>query len=113
MTETGPSFAREIELISNSESMLRLIDALKSLDRDSMTRVLAAYLFFKSRGRDKDLVGFLLSNELGSVISIAFRLAPAIATGLLVDGRFRSLFFGAVSSSIRGSSADPRSDRPR
>jgi hypothetical protein len=107
MAETEQDI-NELERLSSSGSMLRLVDALRGLDRETVSQLLSAYLYFRSEGRpNKEFLDYLLRRRLYSLVTVLFTLVPAVAPGLLFDGKFRSLLLGAALSRT------PRRDAPR
>jgi hypothetical protein len=67
------------------------------LDRDTLAEFLAAYLFFKSRGRTNgDLALFVITKKFGKVVTMAMSVIVALIPGLLFDKEFRSVILAAV-----------------
>ena len=109
MGESDASDLRELESFSSSESMLRLVDALRGLDRETLSQVISAYLYFRSKGRsDRDFLEFILKKRLPATAMMALTLLGAVLPGLISDAKFRSVFIGAVSSVVRGRSDGSR-----
>ena len=84
--------------------MLRLADSIRSLSKEDISRVIAAYLLFKSRGRSsRDLVTFLATNEFWRSVGIGLRVFPPLVIGMVGDSEFRALVFSALATSGRES----------
>ncbi len=92
----------EIRRISSSEAFLRFADSILSLDRDTVSNIIVAYLYFKSlRKTNREFLSFFATKRMGISIDIGFKLLPTLASGILTDRDFRSLMLAIVRSSIR------------
>ena len=85
--------ATEIRRIANNKSIRKLSSSIKKdLDRETLSKILSAYLVLKANGHtDKDFVNYLTRKETGSTFRLGFKMAGAVAPALLIDGEFRSL----------------------
>ncbi len=91
----------EIERIASSAAMLRLTDSILNLDRDDVSRIITAYIHFKSRGRpNRDFLSFVATMQLKSSINISLNILPSLIAGFLSDRDFRELAFTTLESTI-------------
>jgi hypothetical protein len=91
----------EIRKLSTSPSFLKLSDSiLKNLDRDTLSELLAGYLYFKSNGRsNSDFAFFIATHKFSKVATITMSVLAVILPGLILDKAFRSVVFRAGKSS--------------
>jgi hypothetical protein len=103
------SDSSEIQKLSSSRAMLRISDAVLGLDRRDLSRLVAAYLHFKSEGKsDRDLLQYLLTNELDIAFRLGLNILPAIVAGLFGDGDFRALVFDLAASRVMPRHREPQ-----
>ncbi|HZW56232.1 MAG TPA: hypothetical protein VFF30_08095 [Nitrososphaerales archaeon] len=83
----------QIRRLSNSTSVRNLSEAIhKSLDEETISRIISSYLYFKSNGRpDKDFAAYLGTNELRNTLAIALNVIGAMLPALIFDKEFRVL----------------------
>jgi hypothetical protein len=84
---------REIERISRKQSIQKLSNTLlKDLNRDLLSRMIAAYMVLKANGHnDADFAKYLTTKETKKLLKLGFGAASALLPSLLTDGEFRSL----------------------
>ncbi len=84
---------RQIKRLSRSNWVLGISDAvLRSLDQTTISRMMAAYLYFKANGRqDKDFIGFITTKELWSTATIGLNVMGAVLPAMIFDKEFRIL----------------------
>ena len=71
------------------------------MDRDTLAELLAAYLYFKSKGRTSgDFALFVVTKKFGKGVTIAMNVIVALIPGLLFDKEFRSVILAAVIRSV-------------
>lgn len=89
-------------LLSNSPYYLKLADSiLRKLDRRTLAKLLASYMYFKSSGKpDSYFVRYILMDDLPLVLTIASSVAPILAAAILSDRTFRSLFASLLIGTI-------------
>ena len=105
MANTIVSDRDAIQRLWSSPSFLRLADSiLSNLDRKDLAKIIASYLYFKSRGRrDSDFVFFVVS-EFPEIVFMAFRAGiPVIIPAVLTDKTFRALLISFAEKSLIGS----------
>jgi hypothetical protein len=83
----------QIKRLSKSNWVLGLSDAvLKSLDEPTVSRMMSAYLYFKSNGRpNKDFLGYIATKELWSTMAIGLNVLGAAIPAMIFDKEFRTL----------------------
>lgn len=93
-----------IQGILSSPSFLRLADSIiANLDRRDLAKIIAAYLYFKSRGRTDSDFAFFVISEYPEVVFMAFRAGiPVIIPAMLTDKTFRTLLINFAEKSLRG-----------
>ena len=93
----------DIQRLSSSPSFLKLADSiLTDLDRDTLAEFIAAYLYFKSKGRaNTDFAFFIVAKKFSKVVSLAMNVLGAMIQGLLLDKEFRSVIFDAAMKSFK------------
>lgn len=84
---------KQIRRLSNSTSIRNLTTAIhKSLDEETLSRVISSYLYFKSNGRsDKDFATYLGTAELWNTLAIGLNVMGAALPALIFDKEFRVL----------------------
>ena len=89
--------------LSASPSFLKLADViLANMDRVTVSELLASYLVLRAKGQsDKDFALFLVTTKPEKVMKISFGIFSALFQGVLLDGEFRSLVIGAISSTFK------------
>lgn len=104
MSEKRDEDVAQVEKIASSAAMLRLADSILTLDRGDVSRLITAYLYYKSVGRwDRDFLSYVATKELKSSISIGLGILPSLVTGFLSDRDFRELILAALEAAIRRS----------
>jgi hypothetical protein len=83
----------QIKRLSRSNWVIGIADSvLKSLDRQTVSKMMSGYLYFKSNGRpDKDFVGYVTKKELWSTVAIGLNVMSAVIPAMLFDKEFRTL----------------------
>jgi len=109
------SDAEEIQELASSASFLRLADSLLlSLDRDTLAEFIAAYLYFKSKGRTPADFGlFLVTKRFGKATTIAINVIAALIPGLLFDKAFRSVVWAAGMGLVRKKQVRSEPEKPK
>lgn len=107
--------AEEIQKLASSQSFLRLADSLLvSLDRDTLSEFLAAYLYFKSKGETNlDFALFVATRKFGKAVTISMNVIAALIPGLLNDKAFRSVVFAAGLGFIRNRQPHSKSEESK
>ena len=91
--------------LSSSPYLAALADSvLESLDRETLTELLAYFLYQRSRGRGSlgDLAAHAISKRPLKWLGVATSATPTLLAGLLADGEFRSAVLSSVKHWIRG-----------
>jgi hypothetical protein len=99
-----------VRRLSNSPYLAAVADSvLENLDRETLTELLAYYLYQRSKGRGdlRDLAAHAVSKRPWKWLDIATNATAALIAGMLSDGEFRSVVLSSVKLWIRGS---PRPD---
>jgi hypothetical protein len=84
----------EINKLLESPNFLKLADAiLENLDRKTLAEIIAAYLYFKARGRkDSEFSRYIASQELMKILSFTIWTGVSvILPAILRDRNFRNL----------------------
>jgi hypothetical protein len=84
---------RNIDRIARKKPIQKISNAvLEDLDRDSLARMISAYMVLKANGHtDADFLKYLTTKETKKVLKLGFGAAGAMLPSLLTDGEFRSL----------------------
>ena len=83
----------QIKRLSDSSSIASLSSAImQGLNEDSISRIIASFLYFKSNGRpDKDFVTYLGTKEIWTTLTIGLNVMGALVPALIFDKEFRVL----------------------
>ncbi|MHB8568217.1 MAG: hypothetical protein ACYC7D_09160 [Nitrososphaerales archaeon] len=83
----------QIKRLAESSSIKNLSAAVSgSLSEDALTKIVASYLYFKSRGRsDRDFVSYLGIKETWETLAIGLNIMGALVPALIFDKEFRIL----------------------
>ncbi|MGI0092326.1 MAG: hypothetical protein ACREBS_11515, partial [Nitrososphaerales archaeon] len=86
------SEAEQIKRLARSNWVLGISDAvLRSLDDETLSRLIAGYLYVKANGRpDKDFATFLATKELWSTLAIGLNVMGAVIPAMIFDKEFRT-----------------------
>jgi hypothetical protein len=87
---------KEIKRLSQKKSLRKLSRViLEDLDRDTISRMMSAYLVLKANGHtDPDVIKYLTTKETKRALKIGFGAAGTVLPALLTDSEFRSLVMG-------------------
>jgi hypothetical protein len=94
---------KEIHELLNSPYFLKIADSvLGALDRRTLAEIIAAYLYFRSRGRsESEFASFVLSEKFPEMFFLALRVGiPVVLPGLFLDKRFRTLIVSVAKRSV-------------
>jgi hypothetical protein len=83
----------QINRLSRSNWVIGIADSvLRSLDRETLAKMIGGYLYFKSNGRsEKDFIGYMTKKELWATAAIGLNVMSAVIPALLFDKEFRML----------------------
>jgi hypothetical protein len=83
----------QINRLERSTSIRNLAESvLKGLDEETVSRLMAAFLYLKSNGHpDSDFAKFIAKKELWGTLSIGLNVMGAFIPAILFDSEFRNL----------------------
>lgn len=92
-----PEEKRQIERLQRSSSITNLSESvLRSLDEETVSRLMSAFLYLKSSGHpDADFAKFIGTKELWGTLTIGLNVMGAFIPAMLFDSEFRSLVMKA------------------
>jgi hypothetical protein len=87
------SEVNQVKRLSRSASVLSITEAVqRSLDEETLSRIIASFLYFKSNGKpDKDFVEYIGTKELWNTLAIGLNVMGAFLPALIFDKEFRVL----------------------
>jgi len=87
------SEVEQIKRLSESSSIKNLSSVvLKSLSPDTLSRIVAGFLYLKSSGRsDKDFATYLATKETWDTLAIGLNIMGALIPAMIFDKEFRVL----------------------
>jgi hypothetical protein len=88
-----PNEKTQIERLQNSRSISKLSNSiLRSLDEDTVSRLISAFLYLKARRHpDSDFAKFLGAKELMGTLTIGLNMMSAFIPAMIFDKEFRTL----------------------
>jgi hypothetical protein len=96
------SEAEEIQTLSASRSIQKIANSiLLSLDKETLAEVIAAYLYFRSKGRPQsEFLSFIVTRRFQKMIPIALNAFPELFVAMLTDKEFRIIVFNVIRRSL-------------
>lgn len=83
----------QINRLERSASIMNLAESVsRGLDDETISRILAAFLYLKSNGHpDSDFGKFIAKKELWGTLAIGLNVMGAFIPAILFDSEFRNL----------------------
>jgi hypothetical protein len=93
----------DIQRLGSSLHFLKLAESiLNSLDRETLSEMMAAYFYMKSKGkRDREIFNFIITRKTIKVVYLALNALLSCVPGLISDDQFRAVISQYVFSSIK------------